>query len=67
MVTLSTAGERYEEDLCLTCPESKKFLPLKIYQGMIEEDGKRYTAPCYGSEACPQRVLDRFNRPPEDL
>jgi hypothetical protein len=67
MVTLSTTNGQNEKNICLTCPESKKFLPLKIYQGMIEECGKRHMAPCYGSETCLQGVVDWFNRPPEDL
>ena len=67
MVTFSAESKRHEEDMCLACAEAKRFLPRRISGGIIEENGKRYLAPCYGSEVCPGWVADRLSRPPEDL
>ena len=67
MVTFSVESERREEDTCLTCIEATKLLPRKVHRGMIEENGERYIAPCYGSEACPGWVVDQLSRPPEEL
>lgn len=67
MVTFSAESTGHEEDMCLTCVEAKRFLPRKVSRGIIEENGKRYMAPCYGSEVCPGWVADRLSRQPEDL
>jgi hypothetical protein len=67
MVTFSAETEQHEEDMCLTCIEARRFLPRRVSRGIIEENGKRYMAPCYGSEVCPGWVVDRLSRPPEEL
>jgi len=68
MVTFSAESQGHEEDMCLTCVEARRFSPRKVSRGIIiEENGKRYLAPCYGSEACPGWVADRLSRPAEEL
>ena len=67
MVTFRVESEGHEEDMCLTCVEAKRFLPRRVSRGVIEENGERSLAPCYGSETCPGWVADRLRRPPEEL
>ena len=67
MLTFSAESNRHEEDVCLTCVEAARFLPYKVSRGIVEENGKRYMAPCYGSEACAGWVVDQLSRPPEEL